>query len=37
VTIGVGVADFIRLLTGGTNAFDLIAAGKLTLDGESPY
>ena len=34
VTIGVGVADFIRLVTGGTNAFDLIAAGKLTLDGD---
>ncbi len=34
VTIGVGVADFIRLVTGGTNAFDLIAAGMLTLDGD---
>jgi len=34
VTIGVGVADFIRLVTGATNAFDLIAAGRLTLDGD---
>jgi SCP-2 sterol transfer family len=34
VIIGVGVADFIRLVTGATNAFDLIAAGRLTLDGD---
>jgi len=34
VTIAVGLADFIRLATGGTNAFDLIAAGKLTIDGD---
>jgi hypothetical protein len=34
VTIGVDVADFIRLFTGATNAFDLIAAGRLTLDGD---
>jgi alkanesulfonate monooxygenase SsuD/methylene tetrahydromethanopterin reductase-like flavin-dependent oxidoreductase (luciferase family) len=34
VTIGVGAADFIRLVVGATNAFDLIAAGRLTLDGD---
>jgi putative sterol carrier protein len=34
VTIGVGLADFIRLITGATNAFDLIAANRLTLDGD---
>jgi alkanesulfonate monooxygenase SsuD/methylene tetrahydromethanopterin reductase-like flavin-dependent oxidoreductase (luciferase family)/putative sterol carrier protein len=34
LTIGVGVADFIRLVAGATNAFDLIAAGRLTLDGD---
>lgn len=34
VTIGVGLADFIRLVTGASTAFDLIAAGKLTIDGD---
>jgi putative sterol carrier protein len=34
VTIAVGLADFIRLVTGATNAFDLIAAGTLAIEGD---
>src|SRR5258707_6817578 len=34
VTTGAGGADFTRLGTGATNDVDLIAAGRLTLDGD---
>jgi putative sterol carrier protein len=34
VTIAVGLADFIRLVTGATSPFDLIAAGTLAIEGD---
>jgi alkanesulfonate monooxygenase SsuD/methylene tetrahydromethanopterin reductase-like flavin-dependent oxidoreductase (luciferase family) len=34
VTIDVGVPDFIKMMTGVSTALDLIAQGKLTIDGD---
>ncbi len=34
LTIGVGLADFIKLVTQAQDSYQLIAAGRLTLDGD---
>ena len=34
LTIGIGLADFIKLMTGAQDSYQLIAASRLTLDGD---
>ena len=34
LTVGVGLADFIKLMTQAQDSYQLIAAGRLTLDGD---